>query len=111
MRFLFTGDMETPVESDMLEDEVDLRADVLKLGHHGSSTSTSKRFYRAVDPDYCIALCGEGNSYGHPHRETLALIREDGAAFYRTDYQGDLLFQVADGELVISYENQEGSAA
>ena len=110
-RFLFTGDMETPVESDMLEDEVDLRADVLKLGHHGSSTSTSKRFYRAVDPDYCIALCGEGNSYGHPHRETLALVREDGAAFYRTDYQGDLLFQVADGELVISYENQEGSAA
>lgn len=110
-RFLFTGDMESPVESDMLEDGVDLRADVLKLGHHGSSSSTSKRFYRAVDPDYCIVLCGDGNSYGHPHRETIATIGESDAEIYRTDYQGDILFEVVDGEFAISYEKQKENAA
>ena len=69
--FLFTGDMEEDAEQDLLDSGADVSAEVLKLGHHGSSTSSSKTFFEAVDPDYCIASCGEDNDYGHPHKETL----------------------------------------
>lgn len=107
--FLFTGDIETPVEKDMLKDGADLQADVLALGHHGSSTSTSKAFFREVDPAVCVISCGEGNSYGHPHKETLATLSDSDAQVFRTDYQGSIVIGVADGELTFAAER--GSAA
>ena len=69
--FLFTGDAGEDAETDILETGIDISADVYKVGHHGSKYSTSKDFFEAVDPFYAVISCGEGNSYGHPHAETL----------------------------------------
>jgi competence protein ComEC len=86
--FLFTGDAEHEAEEAMLEAGVPLQADILKLGHHGSSTSTTDAFLAAVDPEVAIYSAAEGNSYGHPHRETVAKLKEAGIPMYGTDVSG-----------------------
>ena len=75
--FLFTGDAEKEVEKEVLNTNVDLKADVLKLGHHGSSSSTSEEFFRAVSPSIGVISLGIDNSYGHPHKETLKLLEDN----------------------------------
>ena len=86
--FLFTGDMERSAEEDLLESGAWLEADVLKVGHHGSDTSTSYPFLREVDPDYAVISVGENNDYGHPSEDTLSRLRDDDVTVYRTDLQG-----------------------
>lgn len=76
----------------------DLSADVIALGHHGSSTSIYKPFLDAVDADVAVISCGEGNSYGHPHKEALDYINANVMTSLRTDEMGDIVFKVtADG--------------
>jgi len=89
--FLFTGDMEQDAEKDLIESGVTLKSNVLKVGHHGSSTSTSYRFLYEVDPDIAVISCGEGNKYGHPHEETMSLLKDADVELYRTDTQGDIV--------------------
>lgn len=96
--FLFTGDAEYISEKEMLDNDYKiLKADVLNLGHHGSSTSTSEEFFRAVDPDYGVISAGEGNSYGHPHWEIIELLESNNIEYYRTDLDGTIIFS-SDGE-------------
>lgn len=95
--FLFTGDAENQAEEDILSTQADVDADVLKVGHHGSSTSTSDAFLAAVSPDYAVISCGEDNKYGHPHAETLNRLRENGITVYRTDEQGTIVAE-SDGQ-------------
>ena len=73
--FLFTGDAEAESEEQI---DGDVRVDVLKIGHHGSQTSTSDFFLQKVSPTYAVISCGEGNSYGHPHPETLKKLNDAG---------------------------------
>lgn len=89
-RFIFTGDAESEAEEDMLLNGIDLSADVMKAGHHGSSSSGSAAFLDAVNPKYVVISCGEGNSYGHPHAEFLNALRERGVQVFRTDEQGSI---------------------
>lgn len=90
-KFIFTGDAEVESEKEVLEKYADkLKGDVIKFGHHGSSTSSSSAFVEAISPKYGIISCGVDNSYGHPHRETLSLIKEEGIKAYRTDLQGQI---------------------
>ncbi len=98
---LLTGDAEATAEGRMLDTypRSMLKADVLKLGHHGSSTSSYYAFFLAVDPDYAVASCGKDNEYGHPHLETLSLLYETRTAFYRTDCDGSVTFWL-NGETV-----------
>ena len=104
--FLFTGDMEKDAETDMLDLEMDVKADVLKVGHHGSSTSTGYRFLYEVDPEYAVISVGEDNSYGHPHRETVAILGDAGVPMLRTDELGSIL-AVSDGDTItFTWENQ-----
>lgn len=86
--FLFTGDAEAESEALMLSAGFDLRADVLKVGHHGSSNSTTEAFLKAVDPAAAVISCGRGNVYGHPHRETLKLLEDNHVEVFRTDLSG-----------------------
>ncbi len=89
--FLLTGDMERPMESRILsrlESDVELHSDVLKLGHHGSKTSTSQPFLDAVAPSIGIVSAGYENSFGHPHRDVLARLAERHSAILRTDLDG-----------------------
>lgn len=88
--FLFTGDMEEQAEADILQGKVSLQADVLKVGYHGSSSSSSEAFLEAVSPSYAVISCGEDNSYGHPHSQTLNVLRKMGVQVFRTDEQGTI---------------------
>lgn len=93
---LLTGDAETEAEQEMLAGGSDLEADLLKVGHHGSSTSTTGLFLDAVTPVYAVISCGEGNPYGHPHQETLDKLDQTGVETFRTDLHGTVVF-VSDG--------------
>lgn len=89
--FLFTGDAEETTEKDILQADYDLQADVLKVGHHGSSTSSSQAFLQAVKPKYAVISVGVGNSYHHPEEEALQRLQSIGAEIYRTDLQGNIV--------------------
>ena len=97
--FLFTGDAEREAEQDILDAEYDLSATVLKVGHHGSDTSTSYPFLREVMPQYVVISCGTNNSYGHPRDDLLSRLRDADVTLYRTDMQGTVNC-VSDGETV-----------
>ena len=108
-RFLFTGDMERTAETDLLEANVDVKADVLKVGHHGSSTSTSYRFLYMVDPDHAVISVGKDNDYGHPHEEPLSRLEDAEVPVYRTDLLGTIL-AVSDGKnITFTWGNQNAS--
>ena len=83
--FLFMGDAEQESEEQIT---AEVSADIIKLGHHGSSTSSSQAFLEAVSPAVAVISCGEGNSYGHPHEETLQTLDRLGIESYRTDQDG-----------------------
>jgi beta-lactamase superfamily II metal-dependent hydrolase len=86
--FLLTGDSEAPSEASILAAGFDLSSTVLKVGHHGSGTSTSQAYLEAVDPEVAVISVGEGNRYGHPHQETLDKLAARGLVVYRTDFHG-----------------------
>lgn len=90
---LVTGDAEKGLESHLLSvvPEQWLDSDLLKVGHHGSTTSTTEAFLRAVSPDICVISVGRNNSYGHPHDTVVNRIEEYGAALYRTDRMGHVV--------------------
>ena len=95
---MVTGDTETIAEKDMLDVKgTDYSADILKVAHHGSSTSTCSKWLEAVNPDYAVISCGIDNSYGHPHSETVDLLEEYEIDYYRTDLLGDIIFE-SDGK-------------
>lgn len=98
-RFLLTGDMEEVAERELVEAGVDLKADVLKVGHHGSSSSTSYRFLRAVAPTYGVISLAAANEYGHPHREPLSRLMDADVTIYRTDKMYDVV-AFSDGETI-----------
>ena len=96
-KFLFTGDCEEEAETDILENGMDIQADVYQVGHHGSRTASSQDFMDAVEPTYAVISCGEGNDYGHPHAEVLNRMRQMGIKVFRTDEQGSIV-AVSDGK-------------
>lgn len=80
--FLFTGDAE---EEELAAIKADMRADVLKVGHHGSRTSTTQELLQKIRPQYAVISCGKNNDYGHPHKEVLQYLKKAGCTVYRTD--------------------------
>lgn len=88
--FLFMGDAEKSVEKQLLKSGQELCSDVLKAGHHGSNTASSEEFLQAVLPKYAVISAGTGNSYGHPHAETLKRLQKVKAEVFRTDKQGSI---------------------
>lgn len=105
-RFLLTGDMEELAERELVEAGVDLKADVLKVGHHGSSSSTSYRFLREVAPTYGVISLAAANEYGHPHRDPMSRLMDADVTIYRTDNMYDIV-AFSDGQTVtFSWENE-----
>ncbi|MBE3572413.1 MAG: MBL fold metallo-hydrolase [Moorella humiferrea] len=94
--FLFTGDAETVSEEEMLSAGYNLKADVLKVGHHGSASSTAAAFLKAVAPKYAVISVGKGNDYGHPDPRVLERLQRAGVKIYRTDEHGTVII-VSDG--------------
>ncbi len=95
--FMFTGDAEAEAEGDILSKGYDLKSDVLKVGHHGSSTSTSDSWLSAVSPRYAVIQTETGNDYGHPHKETIDKLNNAGIQIFRNDTMGEIVM-VSDGE-------------
>lgn len=97
--FLFTGDAEELSEQDILESGANVDVDVLKCGHHGSSSSTSDAFLDRVSPEIAVVSCGKNNDYGHPHWETIANLSEKNIQLLRTDEMGTIILE-SDGKSV-----------
>lgn len=103
--FLFTGDAETVSEKEILNGGYDLSADVLKVAHHGSLTSTSASFLKAVEPTYAIISVGVDNSYGHPKQKLLDRLADFGVTVYRTDEVGTITVTSDGDDIMISATN------
>ena len=102
--FLFTGDAEYKNETDIINNYNLEDVDFLKIGHHGSKTSTSDAFLKNTSPDVAIISCGYKNRYNHPHKETLDSLMKYHIPIYRTDEQGDLVFY-SDGDTIYTYKS------
>lgn len=109
--FVMCGDAETKSERDICKNGIDLEADVLKCGHHGSNTSTSDEFLKAVNPIYAVISCGKDNKYGHPHAETIAKLQDDDVQIYRTDLSGTIIASSDGTNLSWSFEKEVTSAS
>lgn len=110
--FLFTGDIERDAETKLVATGADLSANVLKVAHHGSDSSSSYLFLRSVLPQYAIISCGKNNSYNHPHQQTLDILSQAEITTYRTDEVGTV-FVSSDGTniTVTAGENVQTTAA
>lgn len=104
--FLFTGDAGTTVENQMMGAEYDLHATVLKVGHHGSNSSTGEVFLQKVDPAVAVISCGYQNDYGHPDAEVLQRLKKENVTVYRTDSQGTISLY-SDGRRIITENKPE----
>lgn len=91
--FLFMGDAESRAELDILSGGEDVSCNVLKVGHHGSTTSSSEQFLEKARPEYAVISCGKGNKYGHPHKETLDKLKQIHANVLRTDEMGTIIIK------------------
>ena len=98
--FLFMADAETKVEKKIMNK--DISADVLKVGHHGSSNGTSKEFLQEVNPTYAIISVGKGNDYGHPHKATLKRLNNQNVKVHRTDKENTIIVTSDGNNITIS---------
>lgn len=90
---MVTGDATTTVEKDLLKKNIDYSATVLNVGHHGSKTSSSEAWLRAVNPKYAVICCGENNDYGHPHSVITKRLEKLGIEYFETDLLGTIVFE------------------
>ncbi len=95
--FILMGDATMENEVDIINNVPDIDIDVLKLGHHGSSTSSSDYFITKTSPNIAIISCGKNNKYGHPHQEVMRVLKKHGVTPYRTDEMGDIVI-TSDGK-------------
>ena len=96
-KFMFMGDAGTEKEKDILEKYNLQNIDVLKVGHHGSRTSSSKNFIDEIEPKYSIISVGKKNRYGHPNKEVLNNLEQ--SKIYRTDIDGSIMFKIKNNKL------------
>ena len=98
-KFLFMGDAEVEVEEDLIGKYNLQDIDVLKVGHHGSKTSSGKEFINEIKPKYSIISVGKNNRYGHPNKEVLNNLKD--SKIYRTDQDGSIMFKIKNNKLKI----------
>lgn len=106
-KFLFMGDAEEQSENEMLQKGYDVSANFLKVGHHGSHSSTSWNFLNKVNPDIAVISLGKNNDYGHPHKETLESLKKKGVQVLRTDQSGNIIIE-SDGNGNIKIGKSKG---
>jgi len=104
--FLFTGDAEADAEQSMLDAGLDLKSDILKVGHHGSRYATTQPFLDSVAPSYAIISAGEDNPHGHPHQETIQKLLAEGVTVYGTFHSGTIVAS-SDGMSIIFQDSPE----
>lgn len=100
--FLFMGDTDESIENKLIGLQADIKCDVLKVGHHGSSESSCDAFLKAAAPYVAVISCGYGNDYGHPGEDVLYRLKNNGISYLRTDINGNIVFG-SDGERIYCY--------
>lgn len=108
-KVLFMGDADQRIEKSLDIKQIG-DVDVIKVGHHGSKTSSNKDFIRAITPEYAVITCGTGNKYGHPNKETLETLEALKVAVYRTDEMGDIIFKITDGKITPTIAQEIGES-
>lgn len=103
---LITGDAEEKAEKDIMQSGAYLNADILKVGHHGSDTSSSRAFLEAVSPEVAVIHVGAGNKYGHPMAETFTKLSSLGAKYYRTDLNGSVVVTINGDNIEVTCEKE-----
>lgn len=103
--FLFMGDAEAPVEKELRNLGEATHVNLLKVGHHGSSSSSTKKFLEEVSPDYAVILCGVDNSYNHPNDKIVERLEKNARTILRTDLDGTIVFE-SDGK-TLSYTTEK----
>ncbi len=99
---LFTGDCEKNQESEIIKQNINIKANVLKVAHHGSNTSSLQEFIKMVKPQVALIGVGKNNSFGHPNQETIERLKNFNVQIYRTDQMGEILIDVSkDGKISI----------
>lgn len=99
--FLFTGDAERVSENEILKNNLNVSADILQVGHHGSNTSTTQEFLDAVSPYIAVISVGENNSYGHPHYNVINRLNNSNVAIYRTDIHGTIIITTCGNSITV----------
>ena len=99
LKLLFMGDCGKIAENYLLKNAVLGKVDILKVGHHGSKTSSSKEFINEINPKYSIISVGKNNRYGHPNKEVLEIFKN--SKIYRTDQDGSIMFKIKNNKLRI----------
>ena len=102
--FLFTGDAELKNEEFLIKNEINLRSHILKIGHHGSSSSTCEAFLNSVNPKVAIISVGSNNKYGHPAASTLNLLKNYHIKVYRTDLLGNIILKSDGSSFSVLYQ-------
>jgi len=102
---LLTGDAQKRSEKEILSAGQTLNSQILKVGHHGSNTSTSDKFLRAINPEVSVLMVGEGNQYRHPHQETIDLLHDFGTIVFRTDIHGSIIIKSDGYEYIVKTSN------
>ncbi|MBU3142571.1 MBL fold metallo-hydrolase [Clostridium sp. CF012] len=105
--FLLTGDAEDISESEILAKGFNVKSDLLKVGHHGSHSSSKSEFLAKVNPKYAVISCEKGNDYGHPHKETMDKLKKKNITVYRTDELGTII-ATSNGK-TITFNTKPGS--
>jgi competence protein ComEC len=100
--FLLTGDAGTESENQILASNINLKSTVLKVGHHGSYSSTGVKFLKAFSPQYAVIEVGQGNDYGHPHAQTLARLKEAGVRVLRSDQSGTIVMATDGNSMTVN---------
>ena len=98
-KFMFMGDASVTTEKEILDNYNLPNIDVLKVGHHGSKTSSSKEFIDDINPKYSVISVGKNNRYGHPNKEVLETLKD--SRVYRTDQNGSIMFKIVNNKLNI----------
>lgn len=104
--FLFMGDAEEENEKEILRSFELNNINFIKIGHHGSNSSSSLEFIKKINPDIAAISCGYKNQYGHPHKEVIDNLKQSHVSIYRTDRIGDIVFY-SDGEIIFTKYNYE----
>ena len=99
VKMLLMGDASTKVEADLLTNYNLTNIDILKVGHHGSKTSSSEEFINNINPKYSIITVGKNNRYGHPNKEVLENLKK--SKIYRTENEGSIMFKIKNNKLKI----------
>ena len=96
-----TGDAESIVEKELLKGNANIKATILKVGHHGSKTATIEEFIDAVNPMYALISCGVNNRYNHPSQEVIERLNKKNIKTYRTDEQGDVVVRITEKDIEV----------